>query len=104
MYLNLLLPLSMISCKMLLVETENNENQKGESHKKKIRGHHYKTARDYSADQSGSDWENTCSLKTPCSEESCMIQKDITGCGGSIHLLCTGGCINILKVKLLSSF
>ena len=27
-----------------------------------------------------------------------MIQKDIPGCGGSIDLQCSGGCVNILKV------
>ena len=48
-----------------------------------------------------SGWLNECSLKAPCSEDSCMIQKDIPGCGGSIDLTCTGGCINILKVRSL---
>ena len=46
------------------------------------------------------DWTNECSLKPACSEDSCMIQKDIPGCGGSIDLLCTGGCLNIHKVTL----
>ena len=41
--------------------------------------------------------EDQCA--TTCSEESCMIQKDIPGCGGSIDLLCSGGCVNILKVS-----
>ena len=54
--------------------------------------------------QTGQDYSNVvneCSLKTQCSDESCMIQKDIPGCGGSIDLHCTNGCLNILKVRPL---
>ena len=44
------------------------------------------------------DWVKKCSPKDKCSDESCMIQKDIPGCGGSIDLRCMDGCLNILKV------
>ena len=85
-------------------------NKKQKHVKKKIRGNHPKTVRGYAHKENtgletGQDygWINMCSFKKPCSEESCMIQKDIPGCGGSIDLLCTGGCLNILKVNSPSS-
>ena len=52
-------------------------------------------------DYSDQGWLNKCSLLPTCSSQPCMIQKDIPGCGGSIDLVCTGGCIKIIKVILL---
>ena len=69
---------------------------------KSAKGYAQKANSSIETGQDYSDWLDQCSLKTSCSEESCMIQKDIPGCGGSIDLLCTGGCINILKVRTLS--
>ena len=113
MYFSLLFLFGIIECKrFILIETEGHDNPKGKSHKMKIKRHHSKQANglDYSGgggegsplvdplppDQ---EWKDKCSLQTPCSEDSCMIQKDIPGCRGSIKLLCTGGCLNILKVR-----
>ena len=89
---------------------KHKQGKKRSSKRKNKKKNHPKTARDYSnkdntsleTGQDYSDWLDQCSLNTACSEESCMIQKDIPGCGGSIDLLCTGGCINILKVRALS--
>ena len=81
------------------VSKKKNKNKKSP---KTARGFTPKKNTSVETGQDYSDWLDQCSLNTQCSEKSCMIQKDIPGCGGSIDLLCTGGCINILKVRALS--
>ena len=53
-------------------------------------GFHQKSGKDY---QEGG-WLNECSLEG----SGKMVQHDIPSQGGSIHMRCSGGCLNILKV------
>ena len=120
MYLFLFLLFGLVNCKLYLIETKNHKHQKIKSSTSSPT----ETGTDYmdsyeeeeqtkpktndktnTSAHKGQDygWLNKCSFKTPCSEESCMVQKDIPGCGGSIDLLCTGGCLTIHKVAPPSS-
>ena len=85
------------------MDVEQKRLHKNNKHKKflpKKKSHMEKTS--LQTGQDYSDWVKKCSPKDRCSDESCMIQKDIPGCGGSIDLRCIDGCLNILKVRPLS--
>ena len=62
---------------------------------------HYKDGKGSTSDaprqvKKGSDlWLDGCSLKERQGEKK---QLDIPGCGGSVNLACSGGCLNIHKV------
>ena len=88
-------PNSHLSGHAITKETSLKRNKNIHS-KKNMKAHH-KNAFDYY--EYDPPWENKCSLQPACSSRSCRIQKDIPGCGGSIDLACTGGCIKIVKVS-----
>ena len=120
MYLFSLLFFGIVNCKLYVIETKSRKHQQVKS----LKSSATETGSDYTdsyeeeeqtepvtnhktntSAETGQDygWLNKCSFKKPCSQDSCMIQKDIPGCGGSIDLLCSGGCLNILKVASPSS-
>ena len=55
-------------------------------------GFHQKSGTDYNAEVG---WLNECSVNKGSGK---MVQHDIPSQGGSIHMKCSGGCINIHKV------